>query len=50
LDADGDTLVVEDGNNGGTEKIGGKVTPSHRVLTCEATQQESVEFGELDAQ
>jgi hypothetical protein len=49
-DAVGKAVEVEDGNNGGTENIGGKVTPSHRVVTSDATQQESVAFGELDAQ
>ena len=50
LDADGKAEEVEEGNNGGTENIGGIVTPSHRLVTFEATQQESVEFGELSAQ
>lgn len=50
LDADGEAEEVEEGNNGGTENIDGMVTPSHRLVTCEATQQESVAFGELSAQ
>lgn len=51
LDADGDgTAEVEDGNNGGTENIGGIVTSSHRAMTFEATQQESVALGELAPQ
>lgn len=50
LDADGEAEEVEDGNNGGTENIGGTVTLSHRAVTSEATQQESVAFGELVAQ
>ena len=50
LDADGEAEEVEDGNKGGTENIGGMVTPSHRLVTFEATQQESVAFGELSAQ
>lgn len=50
LDADGEAEDVEEGNNGGTENIGGMVTPSHRPVTFEATQQESVAFGELSAQ
>ena len=45
-----DEAEVEDGNNGGTENIGGTVTLSHRAVTSEATQQESVAFGELAAQ
>lgn len=50
LDADGEAEEVAEGNNGGTENIGGMVTPSHRLVTFEATQQESVAFGELSAQ
>ena len=48
--AEGDALDVDEGNSGGTEKIEGKVTSSHRLVTFEVTQHESVEFGELDAQ
>ncbi len=50
LDAEGTAEEVDDGNNGGTENIGGTVTPSHRVLTSEVTQHESVALGELAAQ
>lgn len=48
--ADGEPLDVDEGNNGGTEKIDGRVTPVHRLVTLEVTQHESVAFGELDAQ
>jgi len=37
-------------NSGGMEEKVGKVTPSHRLVTLELMQQESVAFGELDAQ
>ena len=50
LVADGEVLEVDDGNSGGTEKIEGRVTPSHRLVTFDVTQHESVAFGELDAQ
>lgn len=50
LDADGEAEEVEEGNNGGTENMGGMVTPSHRLVTFDATQQESVAFGELAPQ
>ena len=41
---------VEVGNRGGMEENVGRVTPSHRFVTLELMQQESVAFGELDAQ
>ena len=50
LEADEVLLDVEDGKRGGTEKIEGKITFVHRFVTFEATQQESVAFGELNAQ
>lgn len=50
LEAEEILLDVEDGNRGGIEKIEGRVTPTHREVTLDATQQESVAFSELDAQ
>lgn len=39
------------GNSGGMSEVcEGKTTPVQRSLTLEAAQQESVAFGELDAQ
>lgn len=43
-------LDVGDGNSRGTGKIDGNVTCWHRLVTFEVTQQESVAFGELNAQ
>lgn len=50
LVAEGEALDVDEGNNGGTEKIDGNVTLVHLFVTFDVTQHESVEFGELDAQ
>lgn len=41
---------VDDGNSGGMEEVDGKRTPVHRLVTFDAAQQESVAFGELEAQ
>ena len=42
---------VDVGNNGGREDVCvGNTTPVQRLDTLEAEQQESVAFGELDAQ
>ena len=41
---------VDDGNSGGIEDVGGRVTPVQRPVTLDAVQQESVELGELEAQ
>lgn len=40
----------EDGKSGGMEVSVGKVTPGHRSVALDPMQQESVAFGELDAQ
>ena len=45
-----EVLLVEEGKRGGIEEVIGRVTPEHRVVTFEPTQQESVAFGELAAQ
>ena len=49
-DDDGLGLDVEEGNKGGRDVVDGRVTPGHILLTLDAAQHESVEFGELDAQ
>ena len=41
---------VELGNNGGIDENVGNCTPTHRLVTFDPIQQESVAFGELDAQ
>ena len=41
---------VDEGKSGGMEDVDGRVTPVHRRVTLDAAQQESVAFGELDAQ
>ena len=46
---EGVVVAVCDGNSGGIEDVGGNLIPSHRVVTFEATQHESVAFGELAA-
>jgi len=43
-------VPVDEGNKGGMEDVIGRVTPEHRWVTLDATQQESVALGELDAQ
>ena len=48
--AAGVTAVVCEGKNGGRLGLLGKATPTQRLLTLDPTQQESVAFGELDAQ
>ena len=48
--ADEVPFPVDDGNSGGIEEVDGKVTPVHRLVTFDAAQQESVAFGELEAQ
>lgn len=41
---------VVEGKNGGMLEMIGKVTPEQRFVTFDPTQQESVAFGELEAQ
>ena len=43
-------LDVELGKSGAMVLVVGRVTSSHRELTSELMQQESVELGELEAQ
>lgn len=47
---DGPPLVADGKKRGGMDGVLGSVTPSQRFVTFEATQQESVAFGELAAQ
>jgi hypothetical protein len=49
-EAVGELVDVFEGKRGGMDVVVGKCTPSHLFSTLEFTQQESVAFGELDAQ
>jgi hypothetical protein len=50
LVAEGTPVEVDEGKSGGIEVEVGNLTPTHRLLTSEPMQQESVAFGELAAQ
>ena len=50
LEAEGPLEEVELGNSGGMDEKVGSCTPTQRLVTFEPIQQESVAFGELEAQ